>query len=302
MGPGEPRQPDDGDRRPSDDDGDFSYRDPAFVDGPAYGDGPRYSDGPAYSPDAAYSAGAGYGESGAGYGESSAGYGDETRTAGARVRDPEDYELPEFTPDELSGLGGDGSGLPSGPRRVLPLEDEPSTLVARYLFPTERYRGEWKRHWIHLSTPLLIGTGVTLVLGYLAGFLAKQNVDGLTTVAVLIWLGVMGWVGWGVADWYFDRFILTNKRVMVVNGIITRKVAMMPLLRVTDMKYEQSPLGRLLNYGTFVLESAGQDQALREVKHLPNPNELYLRVVEEMYEPQAVEARLGKDADAGDDA
>ncbi|HEX8347884.1 MAG TPA: PH domain-containing protein [Actinoplanes sp.] len=286
MGPGEPRQPDDGARRPSDDD-DFSYQDPAFVDGPAYGDGPRFSDGPGYSPDAAYAAGAGFADEG-------------RTTAGARVRDPDDYELPEISEEELSGLGGDG--LPSGPRRVLPLEDEPSNLVARYLFPTERYRGEWKRHWIHLSTPLLVGIGVTLILGYLAGFFAKQNVDGLTTVAVLIWVGVMGWVTWEVFDWYYDRFILTNKRVMVVSGIITRKVAMMPLLRVTDMKYEQSPLGRLLNYGTFVLESAGQDQALREVKHLPNPNELYLRVVEEMYEPQAVEARLGKDAEAGDDA
>ncbi|HEV8172871.1 MAG TPA: PH domain-containing protein, partial [Actinoplanes sp.] len=60
--------------------------------------------------------------------------------------------------------------------------------------------------------------------------------------------------------------------------------------------------GRMLNYGTFVIESAGQDQALREVKYLPNPNELYLHVVEEMYEPQAVEARLGNDAEAGDDA
>jgi membrane protein YdbS with pleckstrin-like domain len=291
MGPGEPRPPDDeGVPRPQDDDEGFIFNDPAFVDGPEYSDGPGYSDGPAYSPDTAYAA--------------SAGYGDEGRATGsARVRDPETtYVAPEFTEDELAGLGSDGSGLPSGPRRVLPLEDEPTTLVARYLFPTERYRGEWKRHWIHLSTPLLIGTGVTLVLGYLSGFLAKQNVDGLTTVAVLIWLGVMGWVAWKVGDWYFDRFILTNKRVMVVNGIITRKVAMMPLLRVTDMKYEQSPLGRVLNYGTFVLESAGQDQALREVKHLPNPNELYLRVVEEMYEPQAVEARLGKDSDAGDDA
>ncbi len=143
----------------------------------------------------------------------------------------------------------------------------------------------------------------TFVLGYLSGFLAKQeSASGFTTIAVIVWLGVMGFVAWKVADWYFDRFILTNKRVMVVNGIITRKVAMMPLARVTDMKYEQSPVGRMLNYGTFVLESAGQDQALREVKHLPNPNELYLRVVEEMYEPQAVEARLGKNADPGDDA
>lgn len=201
---------------------------------------------------------------------------------------------PDISEDELAGLRVGDSGMPTGPRRVLPLEDEPSTLVARYLFPTERYRGEWKRHWVHLWAVFLIGILATLLLGYLTGVATREEQPGLTTVIVLIWLGVVGWVGWRIADWYFDRFILTNKRVMVVNGIVTRHVAMMPLLRVTDMKYEQSPMGRMLNYGTFVLESAGQDQALREIKHLPNPNELYLRVVEEMYEPQAVEARLGR--------
>jgi membrane protein YdbS with pleckstrin-like domain len=276
MGPDEPprHRPDDGD------DDTFGFNDPAFNAGPDYTRGPGYSDGPRYNPDAGYSPSAGYGVD-----------------PGPTPRDPDDYDNPVFSEDELEGLT-DGATVP---RRVLPLEDEPTALVSRYLFPTERYRGEWKRHWIHLTTPFLIGVGVTLLLGYLAGFLARQDIDGLTTVAVLIWLGVMGWVAWRVADWYYDRFILTNKRVMVVNGIVTRKVAMMPLLRVTDMKYEQSALGRMLSYGTFVLESAGQEQALREVKHLPNPNELYLRVVEEMYEPQAVEARLGKDGDAGDD-
>jgi membrane protein YdbS with pleckstrin-like domain len=287
MGPGEPREPNaEGARRPQDDDDTFGYNDPAFDD-PEYSRSAAYADGPGYNPDAAYSPSAGYGGD-----RSGTGYSGDDRETG-------EYDRPEFTEDELSGLDG---GFTGGPRRVLPLEDEPTTLVARYLFPTERYRGEWKRHWIHLSGPLSIGAGATLLLGYLAGFLSRQNIDGLVTAAVLVWLAVISWVAWKVFDWYFDRFILTNKRVMVVNGIITRKVAMMPLLRVTDMKYEQSALGRLLSYGTFVLESAGQDQALREVKHLPNPNELYLRVVEEMYEPQAVEARLGKDGDAGDDA
>ncbi|MBX6356216.1 MAG: PH domain-containing protein [Micromonosporaceae bacterium] len=207
---------------------------------------------------------------------------------------------PSIDEEELVGLhyAGEDPGMPIGPRRVMPLEDEPSSVVARYLFPTERYRGEWKRHWIHLQNVFLIAFLATLLLGFLTGFTTRNNQPGLTTVIVLIWLFVVFWVAWRVADWYFDRFILTNKRVMVVNGIITRRVAMMPLLRVTDMKYEQSPLGRMLNYGTFVLESAGQEQALREIKHLPNPNELYLRVVEEMYEPQAVEARLGRSADA----
>jgi membrane protein YdbS with pleckstrin-like domain len=273
-GPAEPREPTgEGAGRPRDDDDSYGYSDPAFDQGRDFADARRtyetrvYEDGSSYPPDSEF------GDSG-------------------------EYQPPTFTEEELEGLGAGGD---ASPRRVLPLEDEPTTLVSRYLFPTERYRGEWKRHWIHLSTPLAVGGGATLLLGYLAGFLTRQSLNGLVTAAVLIWLGVIGWVAWRVFDWYFDRFILTNKRVMVVNGIITRKVAMMPLLRVTDMKYEQSALGRMLSYGTFVLESAGQDQALREVKHLPNPNELYLRVVEEMYEPQAVEARLGKDGD-GDDA
>jgi membrane protein YdbS with pleckstrin-like domain len=221
------------------------------------------------------------------------------RTTTTYIGDPRGpFRRPDISQEDLEGLHVDATGLPMGPRRVLPLEDEPSSLVARYLFPTERYRGEWKRHWVHLTGPVFIGALATLALGYLSGFLVTTNAPSqLATVAVVIWLFVIAWVAWQFADWWFDRFILTNKRVMVVKGIITRNVAMMPLQRVTDMKYEQSPLGRMLNYGTFVLESAGQEQALREVAHLPNPNELYLRVVEEMYEPQAVEARLGKDPD-----
>src|SRR5690242_16170838 len=136
MGPEEPRQPGEGARRPVEDDDTFGYTDPALSGGPEYSRGAAFSDGPGYSPDAGYSPSAGYGT-------------DEY---------PDEYEAPVFTEEELSGLDG-----AAGPRRVLPLEDEPTTLVARYLFPTERYRGEWKRHWIHLSTPLAIAGGATLL-------------------------------------------------------------------------------------------------------------------------------------------
>lgn len=219
-----------------------------------------------------------------------------TFVGSASVRTRTVQTPPGIDAEELAGLSEEGDP-PFGPRRALPLEDEASNFVSRYLFPTERFRGEWKRHWIHLLPPLLVAAIVTFALGYTTGVVARYDRGILATVAVVIWLAVIIWVAWRLALWYFDRFVLTNKRVMVVDGIVARRVAMMPLLRVTDMKYVQSPLGRLLNYGTFVLESAGQEQALREIKHLPHPNELYLRVVEEMYEPQAVEARLGRTAD-----
>lgn len=212
-------------------------------------------------------------------------------TAGAYYVVDEPVTIAE---DELLGLREPGAPPSGSSRRALPLEDEASTMVARYLFPTEKFRGEWKRHWVQLAMEIGIGVAATFVIGYATGWLAKHNQDSLVTVAILAYAAILGWIAWRVTDWWFDRFILTNKRVMVVSGVITRNVAMMPLLRVTDMKYVQSPLGRILNYGNFELESAGQEQALRNIKNLPNPNELYLRIVEEMYEPEAVEARLGR--------
>lgn len=196
----------------------------------------------------------------------------------------------EFDDVEFAAFGADQAD--GGFDRVdLIATREPSELVRRYLFPTEKFRGEWRRHWIHLVKRLSLGVLATFILGYLAGYFAKQNVPTALTILVLVWIAVMGWVLWDVAEWYYDRFILTNKRVMLIEGIISRNVAMMPLGRVTDMKYTQSPLGRVLGYGTFELESAGQDQALRNVVNLPNPTDLYLQVVEEMYEPEASEAR-----------
>jgi membrane protein YdbS with pleckstrin-like domain len=201
---------------------------------------------------------------------------------------------PPSGPGGPTGLGGPGGG-PGGPGFGGAVEyiatPDPSDLVRRYLYPTEKFRGEWRRHWIHLVRRLSIGVIATFILGYLAGYLAKQQIAGGLTVLVLIWVIVMLWVLWQVVEWYYDRFVLTNKRIMLVEGIIARRVAMMPLARVTDMKYTQSPMGRVLNFGTFEIESAGQDQALRNVSNLPNPTDLYLQVVEEMYEPEASEAR-----------
>jgi len=214
----------------------------------------------------------------------------ERDTEAFAVYRPDPDDVGYFEDLDVAGLSANQAGV--GFDRVdLIATREPSDLVRRYLFPTEKFRGEWRRHWIQLVKRLSLGVVATLVLGYLAGYFASREQPTALTVLVMIWIGVMGWVLWDVAEWYYDRFILTNKRVMLIEGIISRKVAMMPLNRVTDMKYTQSPMGRVLGYGTFELESAGQEQALRKVSNLPNPTDLYLQVVEEMYEPEASEAR-----------
>ena len=44
------------------------------------------------------------------------------------------------------------------------------------------------------------------------------------------------------------------------------------------MSFQRSATGRLLGFGEFIVESAGQEQALSNVKYLPYPEQLYLEV------------------------
>ena len=71
---------------------------------------------------------------------------------------------------------------------------------------------------------------------------------------------------------------MTSERLLLTTGFLTRRVNMMPLTKVTDMSFQRSFPGRLLGYGEFIVESAGQDQALRNVEFIPYPEQLYLLI------------------------
>jgi uncharacterized membrane protein YdbT with pleckstrin-like domain len=75
--------------------------------------------------------------------------------------------------------------------------------------------------------------------------------------------------------WWIERIVITDKRVMLAQGIITHNVGMMPLSKVTDLTFRRTLGGRMFGYGTIVVESAGQIQALNKIDYLPRPEEIY---------------------------
>ncbi len=50
-------------------------------------------------------------------------------------------------------------------------------------------------------------------------------------------------------DWYNEQYIITNHRVMSVQGVINKHVSDSALEKVNDVVLEQSALGRILGYG-----------------------------------------------------
>ena len=94
----------------------------------------------------------------------------------------------------------------------------------------------------------------------------------------ILWVLLLLRAVFKVYEWNENYFVVTSQRMLMSQGLFTKKVNMMPLAKVTDMSFQRSTLGRMLGYGAFILESAGQDQALRIVDHLPYPEQLYLEV------------------------
>ena len=104
-----------------------------------------------------------------------------------------------------------------------------------------------------------------------------------------LWIAVLVRSVWLLADWRAEWFVTTDRRMLLVYGLVTRKVAMMPLGKVTDMNYKRSPLGLLLGYGEFVLESAGQDQAMRSIPYVRRPDDTYRAICAVIFAPQNAE-------------
>ncbi|MGX7679212.1 PH domain-containing protein [Jatrophihabitans sp. DSM 45814] len=154
----------------------------------------------------------------------------------------------------------------------------------RYLLPTETLEVVARRHWASLAISALIVVGVILAGLFVLTFMGDTQF--FAVVGVLAILGAIGWFGWVVGDWYVERFVITDKRVLLITGILTKRVAIMPLSKVTDLTYERSLLGRLLGYGVFVIESAGQQQALSRIDFLQNPDELYQQVSALLFGPK----------------
>jgi uncharacterized membrane protein YdbT with pleckstrin-like domain len=161
--------------------------------------------------------------------------------------------------------------------RLVPNTDTVPASVNRYLLPHERQVITVHQHPAILIRPIfevLIGLAI-------AGWLSNSVAHGNGTVILVIWLL------WGlvflrlvvkVFEWAETYFVVTSQRFILATGIVNRKVNMMPLAKVTDMSFQRSGIGRILGYGEFVLESAGQDQALSNVDYLPYPEQLYLEV------------------------
>jgi len=139
-----------------------------------------------------------------------------------------------------------------------------------YLLPSERRVIRVRRHWIAVSwdafeAAALLAVAVMISYVLPSGSWLVQNVLWYAALVVLLRFAFV------LVEWWVERLVVTDKRFMLVTGVFTIRVAMMPISKVTDLTFLRPAMGRMFGYGTMVVESAGQIQALNRIEFLPRP-------------------------------
>jgi hypothetical protein len=148
-----------------------------------------------------------------------------------------------------------------------------------YLLPSERRVIRLRRHWAVIAWDVFEAVFLLAVLVMLS-FIASASA---WLVQNILWYGgllVLARLTYTLYEWWDEQFLVTDKRFVLISGVFSTRVAMMPIGKVTDLTYERNMLGRMLGYGTIVVESAGQVQAFSRIEHLPEPDRIYDAVSE----------------------
>ncbi len=110
-------------------------------------------------------------------------------------------------------------------------------------------------HWIVFVVPIVVGAFLGLVgLPLLASNSAGVGFYLLLLAAVFI--------GFAVLRKKSVEMAVTNKRVLVKRGILTRRTRELLLAQVESIGVNEGILGRMLGYGTVVVRGTGGTPAI----------------------------------------
>jgi membrane protein YdbS with pleckstrin-like domain len=98
--------------------------------------------------------------------------------------------------------------------------------------------------------------------GWIALFVFENNesfINGWTTVVWIAFIVVIiGWLIYPIFAWFFAHFILTDRRVILSQGILNKTTMAIPLEQLTNINTTQNVWERVFKYGDVLMETAGE--------------------------------------------
>ncbi len=122
--------------------------------------------------------------------------------------------------------------------------------------------------WFRLQDWSPTNVGAALIVAYV---LVTRDVSPIVLIpGIGLWF--IARLGFRILRWWrYEVRYITNRRIIEVTGFLGFTIASMPVTKVTDIVLERTTLGEFFGYATLRVESAGQNQALSQIRFMVEP-------------------------------
>jgi uncharacterized membrane protein YdbT with pleckstrin-like domain len=117
------------------------------------------------------------------------------------------------------------------------------------------------RHWMILALEILSESVLAIALTVLVTLillLFPSPVTPIVSLGYLLLLFPLASLTRDLLTWSNRKFVITNRRVIQLSGVLNKDVTDSSLEKVNDVKLDQSVWGRLLNYGDVEILTASE--------------------------------------------
>jgi uncharacterized membrane protein YdbT with pleckstrin-like domain len=163
----------------------------------------------------------------------------------------------------------------------------PTATLDQYLAPGENVvfvdAPSYKSFIVENIIPLLLIGSVSAVTIY---FGLESTSYGTMARRLAVLFALFGFLV--VKRWlqHYTAYVMTTMRIMRLSGVFNRSLAWIPWVKITDIRYETTFVGRLLGYSTVYIDSANEQSGLGRMKNLQHPREFYRILTEQVEQKQ----------------
>lgn len=156
-------------------------------------------------------------------------------------------------------------------------------------------------HWKMLVLPAVTFIFVTAIAGFAIGSISAR-LDGTSAnialiVTAVIWVVIVGWRCIApLISWKCTHFIVTDRRVLVRQGVITHSGIDIPMGRISNVQFRHGLIDRMLGTGTLIIASASDDPL--EFDDIPRVQRVHSLLYQQVFDAMEVR-RDGPDPDFG---
>jgi uncharacterized membrane protein YdbT with pleckstrin-like domain len=160
--------------------------------------------------------------------------------------------------------------------------------VSQHLLNGERPISGVRQSWSVLLPAVFTALVAVIVIALVAHFLPSSILGHKTgsvasaAVAIVVVLA-LGVVGIQTLQWRMATYTLTNHRIIVARGIVSRVTESIALDRIQDTRVRRSLGQRIIGCGDIEIESAGRD-GIELLHRIPKPDAFYAALMEAMEE------------------